>query len=93
MPIYEVYHRTPLSDGQKTQIADAITARHSERFTTPRLFVNVIFTDSSKRQVYINAKPVCFYWNIQCLILNVNIMTALRQYNRRQCSCGQAVSR
>lgn len=60
MPLYEVYHRTPLSDSQKASLADAITTRHSAKFTTPRLFINVIFTDSSERPVYVNAKPVGF---------------------------------
>ena len=45
MPLYEVNHATNLTASQKSDLATALTTLHSTRFSTPRLFVNVKFTD------------------------------------------------
>lgn len=45
MPYYEVNHTTPLLPSQKSDLALRLTQIHSTRFATPRLFVNVRFTD------------------------------------------------
>jgi len=47
MPLYEVNHATNLTASQKADLANALTQLHSTRFSTPRLFVNVKFTDIS----------------------------------------------
>lgn len=47
MPYYEVNHATLLTASQKFDLANAITQLHSTRFSTPRMFVNVRFTDIS----------------------------------------------
>ncbi|KAI0123685.1 hypothetical protein BJ170DRAFT_598888 [Xylariales sp. AK1849] len=56
MPMYEVEHITALTDIQKDALALAITDIHSNKFTTPRLFVNVKFTDASKQDTYVAGK-------------------------------------
>ncbi|KAI3543239.1 hypothetical protein CABS01_11064 [Colletotrichum abscissum] len=56
MPLYEVSHATPLSQGQRDQLAESITAIHSTKFTVPRMFINVIFTDSSNTPTYVGGK-------------------------------------
>ncbi|KAF2482911.1 hypothetical protein BDY17DRAFT_250560 [Neohortaea acidophila] len=53
MPIYEIQHAIPLSISQKDELAAAITTLHSTTFTTPKLFVQVFYTDVSTRDVYI----------------------------------------
>jgi phenylpyruvate tautomerase PptA (4-oxalocrotonate tautomerase family) len=47
MPLYEVNHSTNLTASQKADLASALTQLHSTRFSTPRMFVNVRFTDIS----------------------------------------------
>ncbi|KAF2208957.1 hypothetical protein CERZMDRAFT_100946 [Cercospora zeae-maydis SCOH1-5] len=44
MPLYEIRHTTPLSPSQHDALAQGLTTLHSTRFTTPKLFVNVLFT-------------------------------------------------
>ena len=59
MPLYEVSHITPLASEQKEELAKAITKIHSEKFTTPSVFVNVIYTDVSERDAFVGGKSVC----------------------------------
>ncbi|KAF2723869.1 hypothetical protein K431DRAFT_282561 [Polychaeton citri CBS 116435] len=47
MPLYEVHHICPLSINQQDEFAEAITTIHSNKFTTPKLFVNIVFHDES----------------------------------------------
>ena len=58
MPAYEVEHVVPLDSQQKDEIAQSITAAHTSLFTTPSLFVNVRFTDTSNQDVYVGGKKV-----------------------------------
>ncbi|KAK1544518.1 hypothetical protein CPAR01_02020 [Colletotrichum paranaense] len=60
MPLYEVSHATPLSQGQRDQLAESITAIHNTKFTVPRMFINVIFTDSSNIPTYVGGKQEDF---------------------------------
>jgi phenylpyruvate tautomerase PptA (4-oxalocrotonate tautomerase family) len=53
MPLYAVEHACPLSLSQKDELALALTHIHSNKFTTPKNFVNVSFTDVSKAETYI----------------------------------------
>lgn len=43
MPLYEVTHSYPLTAEQRQHLAGEITRLHATAFTTPSLFVNVIF--------------------------------------------------
>ena len=43
MPLYEFHHSNPLSTSQQDALAAAVTKIHTEKFTTPSLFVNVRF--------------------------------------------------
>ncbi|KAI9667607.1 MAG: hypothetical protein M1821_000423 [Bathelium mastoideum] len=56
MPMYEVEHICTLTPSQKDDIAEAITTIHSEQFTTPRIFVNIRFTDASEHYTYVAGK-------------------------------------
>ena len=59
MPYYEINHSIPLLPSQQDDLAAAITSLHSTRFSTPRLFVNVKFTDISQHSgFYIGGKKV-----------------------------------
>lgn len=58
MPLYEISHATPLSQRQRDQLAESITAIHSTKFAVPRMFINVIFTDSSNTPTYVGGKQV-----------------------------------
>ncbi|KAF2834436.1 hypothetical protein M501DRAFT_1001204 [Patellaria atrata CBS 101060] len=60
MPVYEIHHCIDISDSQKDQLAEAITKLHSSRFTTPSLFVNVRFHDSSSIPHYVAGKRKSF---------------------------------
>ncbi|KAF5526297.1 hypothetical protein CGCA056_v002726 [Colletotrichum aenigma] len=59
MPLYEVAHATPLSQPQQDALAEAITELHSKRFTVPRMFINVIFVDTSNTPTYVGGKRAC----------------------------------
>lgn len=59
--MYDIEHVCPLSSEQKHKFADAITTIHSEKFTTPRLFVNVNFKDISSLETFVGGKPVCLF--------------------------------
>ena len=56
MPLYEVSHAIPLSISQKDELALVLTLIHSEKFTTPKNFVNVKFTDVSEAWTYIGGE-------------------------------------
>lgn len=56
MPLYDVQHIVPLTDAQQDELAMAITKIHSTRFSTPKMFVNVKFTDISNTVTYIGGK-------------------------------------
>lgn len=56
MPLYEVQHICPLTEAQMNDLATAITTIHSTKFTTPRMFVNVKFTDAKSHITYIGGK-------------------------------------
>jgi phenylpyruvate tautomerase PptA (4-oxalocrotonate tautomerase family) len=56
MPFYEVRHTDSLSKAQRDALAEAITTIHSKKFTTPRLFVNVGFADTSSMHTYVAGK-------------------------------------
>ncbi|KAM0716946.1 hypothetical protein Q7P37_006798 [Cladosporium fusiforme] len=56
MPYYEINHSILLTPSQKDDLAAKITQIHSERFSTPRLFVNVKFSDISSTPFYIGGK-------------------------------------
>lgn len=56
MPLYEVQHICPLTPAQQDELAEAITTLHSTRFTTPRMFVNVKYTDVRSHITYVGGK-------------------------------------
>jgi phenylpyruvate tautomerase PptA (4-oxalocrotonate tautomerase family) len=56
MPYYEINHICTLTESQKSDLANAITTLHTTRFSAPRLFVNVRFTDISLTPFYIGGK-------------------------------------
>lgn len=47
MPLYEFHHIISLTSTQRDALASGVTDIHSQKFSTPRLFVNVSFTDVS----------------------------------------------
>ncbi|KAI6868473.1 hypothetical protein KC338_g3940 [Hortaea werneckii] len=57
MPLYEVQHYITLTVSQKDELAEAITKIHSTKFSTPRMFVNVHFLDTSTLRTYIGGQP------------------------------------
>lgn len=58
MPAYEVEYICPLSEGQRDELAAAITKIHAEQFGAPSLFVNVRFTDVKEHATYVGGKRV-----------------------------------
>lgn len=56
MPLYDIQHITPLSDSQRDELASSITEIHSEKFTTPKMFVQVRFSDISSTPAYVGGK-------------------------------------
>jgi len=56
MPAYEVEHIVPLTSIQQDALAEAITAIHSSKFSTPRLFVNVRFSNIESQPTYVAGK-------------------------------------
>lgn len=56
MPAYEVEHICQLSPEQKDDLAMAITKIHSNHFNTPKLFVNVRFTNVDDHATYVAGK-------------------------------------
>jgi phenylpyruvate tautomerase PptA (4-oxalocrotonate tautomerase family) len=58
MPWYDVEHVFPLTDQQRDAIARRITDIHTQKFTTPKLFVHVQFRDASEDMTYIAGEAV-----------------------------------
>ena len=58
MPMYEINHTIPLSDDQQSLLAERITYIHSRQFTTPSLFVNVIFKDVRQIATFVAGRRV-----------------------------------
>lgn len=58
MPMYEIEHIAALTKTQKDALAFAITGIHSDKFTTPRMFVNVKITDATKQETYVAGRAV-----------------------------------
>jgi hypothetical protein len=58
MPLYDVEHITPLTEGQQASLAQAFTNLHSKRFSTPKFFINVRYTDVSAQPVYRGGRKV-----------------------------------
>ncbi|GAB7350764.1 hypothetical protein MBLNU459_g1308t1 [Dothideomycetes sp. NU459] len=56
MPAYEVEHIFPLTERQKDELAEAITKIHSSHFSTPKIFVNVRFTNVEGHSTYVAGK-------------------------------------
>ncbi|KAK4544440.1 hypothetical protein LTR36_004331 [Oleoguttula mirabilis] len=56
MPLYEIQHHISLTSSQKDDLAIAITRIHSTKFLTPKMFVNVTYTDVSETRTYIGGK-------------------------------------
>ncbi|PNP43479.1 hypothetical protein TGAM01_v210434 [Trichoderma gamsii] len=52
MPLYDVEYVTPLTPRQQELLANAFTTVHSNRFNTPRYFINVRYTDVSDQVVF-----------------------------------------
>lgn len=58
MPLYEIEHVCPITPDQQQSIANAIVKIHSEMFTTPSLFVNVRFKDTSALSLFVAGQRV-----------------------------------
>ena len=58
MPMYEIEHVCPLSPSQQKSIAASIVRIHAEKFTTPSLFVNVRFKDTSAIPLFVAGEQV-----------------------------------
>ncbi|OGM45833.1 hypothetical protein ABOM_005486 [Aspergillus bombycis] len=56
MPLYEVTHAAHLSPVQKDALAGAITDLHANRFSVPRWYITVVFTDASVQTTYIGGR-------------------------------------
>ncbi|KAK5194919.1 hypothetical protein LTR99_009910 [Exophiala xenobiotica] len=58
MPLYDVEHVTPLNLLQQTGLAQALTNLHATRFKTPKIFVNVRYTDVTNQIVFRGGRRV-----------------------------------
>lgn len=58
MPFYVISHKDPITSQQRDDLAAAITKIHTTLFTTPSLFVNVKFEESSAADYYVGGKRV-----------------------------------
>ncbi|KAF2230098.1 hypothetical protein EV356DRAFT_561691 [Viridothelium virens] len=56
MPMWEVEHGCTLTPSQKDDLAEAITKIYAEQFATPRILVNIRFTDISQQSTYVAGK-------------------------------------
>ncbi|PLB45449.1 hypothetical protein P170DRAFT_244236 [Aspergillus steynii IBT 23096] len=56
MPLYTIEHAIPLDKSQRDALAQTLTHIHTRKFTTPSLFVNVQFVDSTRQCNYIAGK-------------------------------------
>lgn len=52
MPLYDVEYVNPLTLEHQEQLSIAFTKEHSQRFNTPRLYINVRYTDVSNQVVF-----------------------------------------
>jgi len=80
MPSYEVEHVCPLTVAQQDEIAQAITRIHSTKFSTPKLFVNVRFTDITGHVVYVAGKRVCYSFHLSIIYSRARLCSQ-RDYN------------
>jgi len=69
MPNYEIEHICPLTEGQKDEIASAITRIHTEQFKAPRLFVNCRFTNIKDHSIYVAGKRVRSPFSINSIVI------------------------
>ena len=56
MPRYDVLHVVSLTESQQDDFANAITRLHTESFKVPKLFMNVVYTDTSSLVAYTAGK-------------------------------------
>ncbi|KAJ7726179.1 putative cis-3-chloroacrylic acid dehalogenase [Mycena maculata] len=56
MPLYEVWHSYPLSEAQRADLAQRITAIHTTVFTVPAAFVHVRFANYAATEHYMGGK-------------------------------------
>lgn len=78
MPLYDIEHVIPLTDGQQESLAKAFTSIHCTRFYTPSFFINVRFTDVSSQKVYRGG--VLRYYNRAILRTRVSENRTSEQY-------------
>lgn len=58
MPYYVIAHADPLTVQQRDALAATITKVHTTLFTTPSIFVNVKFEDTSTASYYVGGRKV-----------------------------------
>lgn len=58
MPFYVISHKDDITPQQRDDLAATITRIHTTLFTTPALFVNVKYEDSSAASYYVGGKRV-----------------------------------
>ncbi|KAJ7716940.1 hypothetical protein B0H16DRAFT_1612538 [Mycena metata] len=56
MPLYEVWHSYPLTETQRADLAQRITAIHTTVFTVPAAFVHVRFANYAATEHYMGGK-------------------------------------
>ncbi|KAJ7343243.1 hypothetical protein DFH08DRAFT_1009724 [Mycena albidolilacea] len=56
MPLYEVWHSYPLTEAQRADLAQRITAIHTTVFTVPAAFVHVRFANYAATEHYMGGK-------------------------------------
>ncbi|KAJ6556205.1 hypothetical protein B0H19DRAFT_947869 [Mycena capillaripes] len=56
MPLYEVWHSYPLTEAQRSDLAQRITAIHTTLFTVPAAFVHVRFSNYAATEHYTAGK-------------------------------------
>ncbi len=78
MPLYDIEHVIPLTDGQQEALAKAFTSIHCARFHTPSFFINVQFTDVSSQKVYRGG--ILRYFNRAILRTRVSETRTREQY-------------
>ena len=91
MPNYEVEHICPLTASQQDELAEAITKIHSEKFNTPKLFVNIRFTNIAEHVVYLAGKRVRSHSTNS--LMNLYIQHKQRSTNRIAASVRHGPSR
>ena len=58
MPWYDMDHVTPMTREQCDHLAQRITNIHAQKFTTPKLFVNIHFRYADNDRTFIEGKAV-----------------------------------